>query len=309
MAGIDSLLGDRAREDVLGGHWSQSPQLLRGGAADLCATIPLQKVTALAAAGLRHPSNRATLIVEDASVDYTKLGQLQRASKQRAVSLHHLDEICGDATLIVNGIHNFDDDIGQLMRALFDGFAEHMSMNMYYSPAGGGPGLGMHYDRWEIFASQLVGAKRWRVWPPTIDFPVDDRREDAAEVALRPPSFDAELGAGDVLYLPRGAWHSVTPTDVASLHLTIGVHAKKGVDLVDWLLDEASKDVAMRQNMPSPTLPGGSQRQLAAASAAIAAMRNVLERPDAARQFLRFRFKHEHILTFGLPEVERSRVE
>jgi ribosomal protein L16 Arg81 hydroxylase len=42
------------------------------------------------------------------------------------------------------------------------------------------------------------------------------------------------LTAGDMLYLPRGWWHEVTPLEEGSLHLSIGSYAPSLCDYIIW---------------------------------------------------------------------------
>jgi JmjC domain len=59
------------------------------------------------------------------------------------------------------------------------------------------------------------------------------------------------MRAGDMLYLPRGWLHQAMTSDVASLHLTIGVNVFTWRDAVRAALDEAAReDVELRRGVP-----------------------------------------------------------
>lgn len=74
-----------------------------------------------------------------------------------------------------------------------------------------------HADAYEIFVVQLLGHKRWRL------FPKPAAMGDGRVVALEDvgdPLLDTTLAAGDVLYLPYGTTHEVTSGDDVSVHLS-----------------------------------------------------------------------------------------
>ena len=117
-------------------------------------------------------------------------------------------------------------------------------------------GLPPHFDTFNIFVLQLEGTKRWRISTPGHRFPYfgagtrpTATEQDASEVE---PVLDVELGAGDVLYLPRGFIHeALSGPDTHSLHLSIGLHSLAWIDFFYLglrLLGE--RDPKWRQSIP-----------------------------------------------------------
>ena len=84
----------------------------------------------------------------------------------------------------------------------------------------GGMRAPVHFDDHDLLVVQLRGTKRWYV---------SSRPSELNNVWATIPSTPPELGPhdtvdvrpGDILYLPRGTWHSVD-SDTASLHVSIG---------------------------------------------------------------------------------------
>jgi hypothetical protein len=69
--------------------------------------------------------------------------------------------------------------------------------------------------------------------------------------AGQPVLFEAELGPGDVLYLPRGFIHAARAQASVSLHLTIGVLAHTVADVVHDLVRRAlDADPGLRRSLP-----------------------------------------------------------
>jgi hypothetical protein len=53
-----------------------------------------------------------------------------------------------------------------------------------------------------------------------------------------------------VLYIPRGHWHEANAQHEPSLHLTLGIYARTGIDFLTWLVDELREDVRWRDTFP-----------------------------------------------------------
>jgi len=78
----------------------------------------------------------------------------------------------------------------------------------------------VHYDDHDLLVVQLRGNKRWYV-----SSRASELNNTWAAIPERPPELGAhhtvDVRPGDLLYLPRGTWHSVD-SDSNSLHLSIG---------------------------------------------------------------------------------------
>ena len=84
----------------------------------------------------------------------------------------------------------------------------------------GGMKAPVHYDDHDLLVVQLRGTKRWYV-----SSRVSELNNTWAAIPERPPELGphhtVDVAPGDLLYLPRGTWHSVD-SDNNSLHLSIG---------------------------------------------------------------------------------------
>jgi lysine-specific demethylase/histidyl-hydroxylase NO66 len=117
------------------------------------------------------------------------------------------------------------------------------------------PGVRPHYDSTSIFVRQVHGEKRWRINAPPEPWP---RHAWRAELPVdTAPVLHTVLTAGDCLYLPRGYIHAAEATDVASVHLTIGVDAPTWGEYLLGQLRIAMGDVeSLRAGRP-PAFAGG----------------------------------------------------
>jgi ribosomal protein L16 Arg81 hydroxylase len=101
----------------------------------------------------------------------------------------------------------------------------------------GGKGtFGKHWDTHDVFAIQLIGKKRWQVFAPTLPLPLSNQTSDnLRHTCPVKPTLECDLEAGDMLYIPRGWWHQVTPFDVGSWHLSVGAYLPTATDYIMWV--------------------------------------------------------------------------
>jgi ribosomal protein L16 Arg81 hydroxylase len=162
----------------------------------------------------------------------------------------NLMKLCQEgATLIINGVHKLIPEIAIFTAAIKYDLGYGIQVNTYCSWPGK-QGFSSHYDTHEAFILQVDGNKKWCVFADTNKYPLPEEKS----ASLTPPEGEAYLtcimSPGDVLYIPRGHWHYAVALDQPSLHLTLGVHNKTGIDVLEWLVSELRKKEAWRQNLP-----------------------------------------------------------
>ncbi|KUL38573.1 cupin [Streptomyces sp. NRRL F-4489] len=166
-------------------------------------------------------------------------------------SLHrHLDE---GASLVLDAVDALHRGVERFAVALERHLRTDVQVNLYASWTAK-EGFGLHFDDHDVVVVQAEGAKRWKIHQPTrvdplridVEAPHPPRGEPVAEIVLR---------AGDMLYLPRGWWHSVAATEGRSLHLTCGLKPTTGADLLSWLADQLRASATVRANLPRLASP------------------------------------------------------
>ncbi|UXU87230.1 cupin domain-containing protein [Burkholderia sp. S-53] len=123
-------------------------------------------------------------------------------------------------------------------------FVGEKAVSNGYVAFGGNGTFAKHWDTHDVFAVQLIGRKRWRVFEPTVPLPMPHQtsKEHKAECPTE-PVFDEILEAGDVLYLPRGWWHEAVPLQgEETFHAAVGIHTVKFVDYAAWSCVRAATD-------------------------------------------------------------------
>lgn len=95
--------------------------------------------------------------------------------------------------------------------------------------------------------------KKWQVFEPSVPLPLS--HQTSAKFPLPPqtdPIFECTLTAGDLLYIPRGWWHDVTPLDTDSLHLSIGTYPPSVRDYLLWICStQLPASIAARKACPT----------------------------------------------------------
>ncbi len=238
------LLSPLAPEAFFQEYWEQRPLVLsRNDPGYFARLFSLEELEALL--WCTRPSwgdvQLANHRRSEGWVDYTaqppSLERLARAYSQ------------GD-TLILNDVQLRSHPVARLCRDFEAVFNFLVNVNMYLTPRGA-QGLSPHFDTQEVFILQVRGSKHWRLYPPSVDLPLDEMAQELPEGYAQAPLMTVHLRPGDVLYMPRGVVHEALTASEESLHLTVGVSVLSWRALLEDVLQRASEeDVALRRALP-----------------------------------------------------------
>ncbi|MUG95643.1 cupin [Scytonema sp. UIC 10036] len=157
---------------------------------------------------------------------------------------------CQDgATLILNGVHKLTPELVHLTSEVKHDFGCGVQINAYCSSPQK-QGFSSHYDTHEVFILQIEGTKQWFVFPDTFKYPLPNQKSSTMPPPQGEPYLTCVLKPGDVLYIPRGHWHYAIALDEPSLHLTLGIHCRTGIDFLEWVVDRLRDSEQWRQSMP-----------------------------------------------------------
>ena len=170
----------------------------------------------------------------------------------RANDTRRLNPIQVESLLAAGGvlqliaIEEHEDRLGAVAADLETAIGGVAQANLFYSD-GSESGTGRHFDDPELFVFQLDGPKRWEVHRTVYDHPrrgiQDGRRADPSAVADQ--IFDGVLEPGDVLYVPRGHWHLVTPQGGRSMHITVALGRPAGFGYWNWVRSVSQRNDAV----------------------------------------------------------------
>jgi ribosomal protein L16 Arg81 hydroxylase len=135
------------------------------------------------------------------------------------------------ATLLLRFVEQWHRPTDSLVRQLSSELERPVEAFYFLTPAGA-QGLPDHRDEADVFVLQVGGVKQWRIFGP----PTDAHWKAGAEVSAGEALLEAELRAGEVLYIPRGFAHSARVQDSRSQHLSFTVRDVTKMDLYKELL-------------------------------------------------------------------------
>lgn len=177
-------------------------------------------------------------------------------------------------SIVLNDVARYWEPVARFCAALQADLHHPVDANLYFTPPGT-QGFDPHYDVMDVFVLQLEGVKDWSLWGRGRDLPLADEHAAIDAAAIGDPVWAGTLGAGQALYIPRGHIHAARATDVASLHLTIGVKVVTWLDLIAAAADSARSDRRFREALP-PGFLGQAAGQAAGLAEGMAARVAVL---------------------------------
>lgn len=231
MRALERLVGDP--EAFLGEVWEQRHAFYpaREAFADLVSLSEVDSLLALAGTDVRVFG-----------------GDPQDAPPKR-----YLD----GATLNLMSVHLHHSGTARFCAELTDRLHHPVGANVYLTPPRS-QAFPPHYDDRDVFIVQLQGRKRWRVFDSRVAvLPLAEPHPGVPEEQRGAVLEDRFLEAGEVLYLPRGVVHEAGTADTLSLHVTLGVHVFRAMDLFAGALRHvARRDERFRRALPPGFLDG-----------------------------------------------------
>jgi ribosomal protein L16 Arg81 hydroxylase len=166
---------------------------------------------------------------------YTQEVVVSGLRRRRLVKDRFTRLMTGGATLVVNRLEVFSLEAQRLCSEV-ERFAGYQTTANGYITFGGQGTFVKHWDVHDVFALQLIGNKRWKVFPPTFPYPLSMHTNSQVKHQCPPtPELDCVLETGDLLYIPRGWWHEATRLDQPSFHLSVGLFVPTVLDYMMWV--------------------------------------------------------------------------
>jgi hypothetical protein len=155
------------------------------------------------------------------------------------------------ATLTVGNLDEILPRLRELSRVIEYFLRLPVSMFAFVS-CGTEPGVPPHWDYWDTFALQVHGEKHWQLYGNSREQPL---RDDVVQAECPAQSLrSGTLRDGDLLYIPRGHWHSAISNGTPSVHITINIKPLPYQDFLLWLSDVAKSDLVVRSPIPDGIL-------------------------------------------------------
>ncbi|GGC32159.1 hypothetical protein GCM10011504_07940 [Siccirubricoccus deserti] len=255
---LAELLAPVTPEQFFTEYHDRKPLCIRGGLAKFAHVLSWRQINRLLDMTHIWSSQSLQLVLDGTPVlaeqycgratsrDNTPVLQPEAARVQ--------DWVKRGASLVLNDVDSLTPGLAAVSAALENAGLGKAQANVYVSwqshkafPA--------HYDTHEVWAVQVEGEKSWNIWDGRAEWPIphpafrsqSQAHHEQAKGRLREKLL---LKAGDLLYLPRGWYHDALAEAPASVHVTYGVHAPLGIDLLTILMDRALGDAEFRKALP-----------------------------------------------------------
>jgi len=240
-------------EDFLNSSWGRSFKHVRGRPGRFSQLLPWDRLNEILG---RHRLDfpRLRLTENGQSLPSSKYLRHVQAGRQK-ISIPRLlpaeltTQLRRGATLVLDAVDELHTPLEELAQNLELAFREHVQINAY---AGWrtSRGFDLHWDDHDVFILQLTGRKRWSIYGMTRPFPLIRDVERAQKPEGAQPVWEETLCDGDLLYIPRGWWHVALPLNEPTLHLTVGIHNRTGLDLLRWMGERLRASEPFRMDLP-----------------------------------------------------------
>ena len=207
-------------DDFLRHYWQRKPLLIRQGFPGFCDLLSPDELAGLAC----EPAVESRLIQRKGDGWHAENGPFD--------SYDHLGE--KDWSLVVQAADNWAPNL-QLLIDAFHFLPDWRRDDVMISFATEGGSVGPHIDNYDTFICQGSGTRHWRVGDKGAH-----KQFSAHEILLHVEAFDAiidaELNAGDILYIPPGYPHegiALSP----SMSFSVGYRTQSAKDALSALAD------------------------------------------------------------------------
>jgi mannose-6-phosphate isomerase-like protein (cupin superfamily) len=242
--GLSAILSDEEIEALAEARRSLTPYLATGNRDRLKAFSSMAEFEDIVnQSGIWTP-DRLQVFLDTQKVPpqnyFTQL-QVYNGTRYRIVPENLQNVLRRGASLVLNDIDSMSEGLKTLKAVIADYSNGKVESNLYYSQPGH-QAFPVHFDVHDVFAFQIEGRKRWRIYQQAHRFPINHLAflsGDTAqhEKAKGDVSMEFVFRQGDVLYIPAGYYHQAICTDSTSLHLTFSAIEMIGLDVVSELFD------------------------------------------------------------------------
>lgn len=152
------------------------------------------------------------------------------------------------ATIVLQMLQHSVPAFGTMANSLEQRFQANLQLSCFITPPNS-QGFTAHYDTYGFFAIQLLGTKRWSLYNSTPQLPVRDDRDVDDTWTPVPAKAEMTLTPGDVLFVPRGLYHSAKTSLEPSVHMTVGIFSPSWLDVLRDSLPRLQSQDRLRQSI------------------------------------------------------------
>ncbi len=215
-------------------------------------------------------------------IDYLTDRRGARYTRVRADGLEN--ELVRGAMLHLAAVDELNPELARLAESISSKLKTTVMVNVC-AGTHNSRGFATHWDGHDVLVLQVHGRKHWRIYGITQPSPLRiGVGMDAGPQTDKPtvPVWEGTIEEGDLIYLPRGCWHSAEGTADPTLHLTVGIINPTGHDFLTWIRDTLLEEEVFRADLPDLDAPAVKAQHVEALRTALASKCTV----QAMEQFL-----------------------
>lgn len=209
---------------------------------------------------IRHPSLR---IVKDGIelpvAEFTRELRLgNHTSHDWVVNEQVFASFNAGSTIVLQMLQHSVPGFGLSANALERWLESNVQLSAFITPPDA-QGFTPHYDTYGFFAIQLFGEKKWHLYDKTPQLPLRDDRDSSTPWTSVAATAELTLTPGDVLFIPRGLYHSANTSAESSVHMTVGIFSPNWIDVLRDAIPALTNDDRVRISLSgasSATIPG-----------------------------------------------------
>jgi ribosomal protein L16 Arg81 hydroxylase len=151
-------------------------------------------------------------------------------------------------TIVLQSPNLYFPKLDKFLAAISGELGMRVHTNIYITPANS-KGFDPHVDPHEVFVLQVYGNKVWNLYDIPYESPTKSlmlTNEDK-ERYKSDPAHEVNLQANDILYVPCGVVHDAYTTNSPSIHITLGLHPLRKIDILEKLVKEAEQHSFFRK--------------------------------------------------------------
>jgi ribosomal protein L16 Arg81 hydroxylase len=260
---IDAVLAPYALDRFLADVWGKQCLHVKGAPGKFASLLPWDSYNALVQRSIMNPLT-LRLVKEGKGVpldDFAKKVTLCGKETLQIRPVEFAKQLRDGASIVFDHVQEHYDPVARLAESFQ--FVLHETVNVNsYAGFRTNNGFDLHWDGHDVFILQVSGRKKWIVYGADQKHPLKGGGKPGAPPPT-PPVWEGVLEDGDMLYFPCGWWHIAFPLDGPSLHLTVGVRQRTGVDLVEYVGKQLERSELVRAPLPRFASPAERQERAA----------------------------------------------
>jgi ribosomal protein L16 Arg81 hydroxylase len=160
------------------------------------------------------------------------------------------------ASVVLSGMETYCEGSAALAASLQAAIGGLSRCNLYCSFKKH-PGFLPHFDLMDVYVFQIDGEKDWEIFETHFENPMlkpgcHQMSFTREQHAINKGRVEKRLTMkpGDILYLPKGKYHTAIASSDHSLHLTYGMEPPRALHFIETIVQSLYMDAAFRQEMP-----------------------------------------------------------